>query len=366
APLAPWESEEDQQPGEHPHADPAPAPQPHSTNHVESIPNPRPAGPIIVNATASRTTTPAPTELASAPHANTMPPSEIAPALAEYIPSDSLFPVYGSNPENPDKTPHPQSTANTMENQQYPSTQPVSSRPLEFCNNPETLHPAPSMEARATSHPAVYESEHAAAPIAVTSPADESLRTPALHASAVPSSSSAPAAPSAPSPTTPTAPSPAATLSQTWLSAHFLQQHESPQRFEALVNTHIRAYQPSTPAEELLVFRITQKAWMLRRLETWERVIADSQVARVRQKHPNTAAPACLALSLLEAKETAQTRFQDRIAKLRQEHEAALDRLEAKFHQRQQHREAYRQQAQSHHTATIRIPVQLSCSRSGA
>ena len=53
-------------------------------------------------------------------------------------------------------------------------------------------------------------------------------------------------------------------------------------------------------------------------------------------------------------------------ASLRREHEAALDRLEAKFHQRQQHREAHRQQAQSHHTATIRIPVQLSCSRSGA
>ena len=101
APLAPWESEEDQQPGEHPHAEPAHAPHPHSAIHEESIPNPRPAGPVIVNATASHTTTPAPTESASAPHANTMPQSEIAPASAERIPSDSLAPTYGSNPENP-------------------------------------------------------------------------------------------------------------------------------------------------------------------------------------------------------------------------------------------------------------------------
>ncbi|MCC7339641.1 MAG: hypothetical protein IT170_01030, partial [Bryobacterales bacterium] len=101
APLTPWESEEDQQPGEHPQAGPAHAPHPHSTNHEESIPNPRPAGPVIVNATASRTTTPAPTESASAPQANTMPQSKIALASAERIPSDSLAPTYGSNPENP-------------------------------------------------------------------------------------------------------------------------------------------------------------------------------------------------------------------------------------------------------------------------
>ncbi|MCC7339637.1 MAG: hypothetical protein IT170_01010, partial [Bryobacterales bacterium] len=132
-----------------------------------------------------------------------------------------------------------------MENQQDPPTQPASSRPAEFCNNPETLHP-------------------------------------------VPSAGTAPAA-TAPSPASTTAPPRAITLSQTWLSAHFLDQHESPKRFEALLNNHIRAYQPATPAEELLVFRITQKSWLLRRLETWERVIADSQVARIRQKHPNTA-----------------------------------------------------------------------------
>ncbi|MCZ2148550.1 MAG: hypothetical protein LC126_12335, partial [Bryobacterales bacterium] len=216
APLVPFEDEEDQHPDERPHAEPAPAPHPHSTNHEESIPNPKPAGPVIVNATVSRTTAPV-------PHANTMPQSEIAPASAECIPSNSLFPGYGSNPENPDKTPHPQSTANIMKDQQDPPTQPVSSRPAEFCNNPEIPHPAPPMEACATSHPAVHESEHAAAPIAVTSPANESLHAPAGHAL-----SSAPAAPSASSPPSTTAPSPAATLSQTWLSAHFLHQHESP------------------------------------------------------------------------------------------------------------------------------------------
>ncbi|MCC6265510.1 MAG: hypothetical protein IT169_18200 [Bryobacterales bacterium] len=126
-------------------------------------------------------------------------------------------------------------------------------------------------------------------------------------------------------------PSPATTLSQTWLSAHFLYGHESPKAFETLLANHIYAHAPATPAEELLVFRITQKAWLLRRLETWERVIADSRVAQIRQQHANAAAPACLALSLLEAKETSQTRFYERTAKLRQQHEAALDRLTAKL-----------------------------------
>ena len=67
----------------------------------------------------------------------------------------------------------------------------------------------------------------------------------------------------------------------------------------------------------LLVFRITQKSWLLRRVETWERVIADSRVAKIREKHPNAAAPACIAMSLLEVKESNQTRFYERTAKLR-------------------------------------------------
>ncbi len=166
APLAPWESEEDQQPEASPHTEPAPAPHPHSTNHEESIPNPSPTGPVIVNATASRTTTPAPTEsastscttvpdsllAASAGNERPLPKSEVAPASAECIPSDSLFPMYGSNPENPDKTPHPKSAANTIENQQDPPTQPASSRTVEFSNNPEIPHPAPPTRIHLVSH----------------------------------------------------------------------------------------------------------------------------------------------------------------------------------------------------------------------
>ncbi|MCC7342481.1 MAG: hypothetical protein IT170_15475, partial [Bryobacterales bacterium] len=85
-------------------------------------------------------------------------------------------------------------------------------------------------------------------------------------------------------------PKPEIHLSQTWLGAHFLHGHESPKAFERLLSNHIHAYAPATPAEELLVFRITQKAWLLRRVETWERVIADSRVTKVREQHPNAAA----------------------------------------------------------------------------
>ncbi len=133
---------------------------------------------------------------------------------------------------------------------------------------------------------------------------------------------------------------PEAVLSQQWLSNHFLHQHESPKAFEKLLANHLGTYQPATPPEELLVFRITQKSWLLRRVETWERVIADSRVAKIREKHPNAAAPACIAMSLLEVKESNQTRFYERTAKLRKEHEDALDRLTARLDNLQARRQS--------------------------
>src|SRR5690606_40859519 len=139
---------------------------------------------------------------------------------------------------------------------------------------------------------------------------------------------------------------PEATLAQQWLSAHFLHGHESKPAFERLLANHIHTYQPATAPEELLVFRITQKSWLLRRVETWERVIADSRVAKIREKHPNAAAPACIAMSLLEVKESNQTRFYERTAKLRKEHEDALDRLTARLDSLQARRQARDQRTQ--------------------
>ena len=124
---------------------------------------------------------------------------------------------------------------------------------------------------------------------------------------------------------------------------------------ETLLAKHIHAYAPATPAEELLVFRITQKTWLLHRLETWERVIADSRIAKVRKKHPSAAAPACLALSLLEANETEETRFHHRTADERKHHESALDSLEAKLSASQQRREARSLHAARRDWPTIRV-----------
>ncbi|MCC6263832.1 MAG: hypothetical protein IT169_09665, partial [Bryobacterales bacterium] len=317
APLAPFEDEEDEHPEASPHAESAPAPPPHSATNEEAVPTPRPAGPIIVNSAAS--------------------------AVNERIPSDSLIPAYGSNPENPDKTPHPQSAANIPEHQQDSPMQPASSRPAEFFNNPEIPHPAPPAPIHADSHAAAQQNE--CAPSAANPAAQPGHESPNPSSGAAPAASTA-LSDSSPATSSPKAPSSSTALSQTWLSAHFLHGHESPKHFEALLNNHIRAYQPSTPAEELLVFRITQKAWLLRRLETWERVITDSRVAKVREQHPNAAAPACVALSLLEAKETSQTRFYERTAKLRQQHEAALDRLTSKLEIQRLRREAAHLRAQ--------------------
>ncbi|MCC7341391.1 MAG: hypothetical protein IT170_09920 [Bryobacterales bacterium] len=172
----------------------------------------------------------------------------------------------------------------------------------------------------------------------LTSPGIADAPSPAspAHAAPGPSAIAAGASPAI------EAPKPEIQLSQTWLSAHFLHGHESPKAFETLLANHIHAHAPATPAEELLVFRVTQKAWLLRRLETWERVIADSRVTKVREQHPNAAAPACIALSLLEAKETSQTRFYQRTAKLREQHEAALDRLTSRLETLQLRRETNR------------------------
>src|SRR5690606_33110273 len=133
---------------------------------------------------------------------------------------------------------------------------------------------------------------------------------------------------------------------------YFLHGHESKPAFEKLLANHISTYQPATAPEELLVFRITQKSWLLRRVETWERVIADSRVAKIREKHPNAAAPACIAMSLLEVKESNQTRFYERTAKLRKEHEDALDRLTAKLETIQSRREDCLLRAQLHKPST--------------
>src|SRR5690606_8296263 len=133
--------------------------------------------------------------------------------------------------------------------------------------------------------------------------------------------------------------SPSPSLTETWLNRTFLQAHESRKAFESFLQNHIRTYAPATAPEELLVFRITQKAWLLRRIETWERVITDSRVAKIREKHPNAAASACIALCLLEVKESNQSRFYERTAKLRKEHEDALDRLTARLDTLQHRRE---------------------------
>jgi hypothetical protein len=127
-------------------------------------------------------------------------------------------------------------------------------------------------------------------------------------------------------------------LTDQFLSATFLHKHEPREAFERLLRNQLRAYAPATPQEELLAFRVTQKSWVLRRLDTFDRVIADSAVTKVRDKHPNAAPAACIAMTYLTRGDTEETRFHERIAKLRREHEAMHDRLESKLHTMQERR----------------------------
>jgi uncharacterized protein YceH (UPF0502 family) len=158
---------------------------------------------------------------------------------------------------------------------------------------------------------------------------------------------STPATTATPSPA-PT-PSPAATLADAFLSPTFLYQHESRAAFLHLLEQHLRAYAPANPHEELLTFRITQKAWLLRRLDKLDRILADSAVTRVQAQHPNAAPAACIATLLLTTKETAETQFALRTATQRQQHEAALHRLESQLqtlqHRRQDRQDRHARQA---------------------
>jgi hypothetical protein len=151
-------------------------------------------------------------------------------------------------------------------------------------------------------------------------------------------------------------------LTDAFLAAAFLHKHEPRQAFERLLKHHMGAYAPATPQEELLTLRITQKSWILRRLDTFERVIADSAVTKVRENHPNAAPAACIAMTFLTRNDTEETSFYNRIAQQRKDHEAALDRLEAKLQTLQQRREAcadhrdaqaYRSSAARKHQFTV-------------
>jgi hypothetical protein len=145
-------------------------------------------------------------------------------------------------------------------------------------------------------------------------------------------------------PVTPPAPpqkprKPETMLADAYLSATFLHKHEPRAAFETLLKHHMGAYAPATPQEELLTFRITQKSWILRRLDTFDRVISDSAVTKIRENHPNAAPAACIAMTFLTRNDTEETSFYARIAQQRKDQEAALDRLEAKLQTLQTRRE---------------------------
>ncbi len=269
-----------------------------------------------------------PRKTAEAPLAQALSAPNLAAEAAQGLPK---------NPDNPDKPNRTPAAENSIKNQQDPPTPTIPAAASKFFSNPDNHSQAATVP---NPHPEAAQASAPKASAAANSTPEAGSRKP--EAVRAPASTS----------------TPAAALSQQWLSNHFLHQHESPKAFEKLLANHIRTHQPATAPEELLVFRITQKAWLLRRVETWERVIADSRVAKIREKHPNAAAPACIAMSLLEVKESNQTRFYERTAKLRKEHEDALDRLESKLLTIQQRREAKCLRAELRSLPTVHAPAQ--------
>ena len=129
-------------------------------------------------------------------------------------------------------------------------------------------------------------------------------------------------------------------LDTAFLSHYGVHQHESRHHFHRLFQQMVAGYQPATTAEELTVFRITQKHWILRRIETWERAVADASVSQVQTRHPAATPAGALALQFLQHNDTQQSLFFHRMSRLRIEHEKTLDRLtshlEIKQHRRKQ------------------------------
>ena len=325
APLAPYE---DNQPefGETSSPDaasptpqsPEPAPFPNTTApNAPALSVPLPSAPSL-NVTEAAATEPSSPEPARKPA-----PSRKPVLVSAAIDAPRFAQIQHENPDNPDNLSAPEITTNPLRNQRDTATQAAPAQPLEFSANPDNANsPKSAAQRQATSA--------STATAAAATQAEHMARTATDHAAKT------------------------ATLSETWLSAHFLHKHESKPAFEALLARHIHALAPATPAEELLVFRIAQKAWLLRRLETWECVIADSRIAKVRQQHPSAAAPACLALGFLEAGETEETRFHQRIATLRKEHESTQDRLESKLSAAQHRREA-RERREAQRSASVQL-----------
>src|SRR5690606_19453284 len=132
----------------------------------------------------------------------------------------------------------------SIKNQQDPPTPTIPAAASKFFSNPDNHSQAATVP---NPHPEAAQASAPKASAAHSTP--EAVRAPASTST------------------------PETVLSQQWLGTHFLHQHESPKTFEKLLANHIGTYEPATAPEELLVFRITQKSWLLRRVETWERVI---------------------------------------------------------------------------------------------
>ena len=116
-------------------------------------------------------------------------------------------------------------------------------------------------------------------------------------------------------------------LDHLFLAKYTVLRFERAEDFEALLLEHIAAWEPQSRAEEFLILRMAQTAWMLRRIELTEMAVWESYIQSTKQADTEATNTGAIASFLCNDENSVEITFSRRAAAFRAMHEATLDRL---------------------------------------
>ncbi len=117
------------------------------------------------------------------------------------------------------------------------------------------------------------------------------------------------------------------TLHPSFFAKYTILRHEKSKDFERLLQGLNESYEPQSPAEELSVLRLAQVYWRLRRVDTMEAAVYESQVEQARKQVPTAHPAAVLAAEYLCEDTPVLERFRLRMQKQREDMERQADRI---------------------------------------
>jgi hypothetical protein len=104
-------------------------------------------------------------------------------------------------------------------------------------------------------------------------------------------------------------------------------RQENARDFDRLLMALQESYEPATPREDLAVMRLAQAHWRLRRLDTMEAVVYESQIEKAREHTPKAHPAAVLAAEYLSQETPMMERFRSRIQEQREDLEKQIARI---------------------------------------